>query len=197
MLVALAAGWASFPGVRSHRAVVVGAAAVVALVLVWSAGSVAGPSWPGALGWGVIAGVLCVQVAIDLATRTLPRQISYAGLLVGGPLLALAPVVPGGGVGAMAAGALAMTAITAVVAWAGRGALGIGDVHLSPLLGAGLGWFDPWLVVAAWVLTAVVGGVVIGGMLAWRRIDRRSRVAYGPFMVAGTLAAIVVSVVRP
>ena len=45
-------------------------------------------------------------------------------------------------------------------------------------------------VVTAWGLTAVSAGVVVAVLLLARRVDRSSHIPYGPFMVAGTLLAL-------
>jgi hypothetical protein len=55
-----------------------------------------------------------------------------------------------------------------------------------------LGWFDPWVVVSAWVVAALAGGV--GAAISLIRGEpRQSLVAYGPFLILGTAAALVVA----
>ena len=71
--------------------------------------------------------------------------------------------------------------------------LGWGDVKLSGLLGLYLGWLG---------VSALVGGLFLGYLLAAatgltlmaaRRATRKSHVAFGPFLLAGTLAAVLLS----
>jgi len=192
--VCVLAAVADLPGMRRClRAAIPAAVAVTIALLVAGSGSIPS-SWPSSLGWGVVTGVLVVQVTIDLTSRSLPREVSYLGVLVAGPLLAVTPST--GGLAGMVVGAVAMTAITVVLFAIARGSLGLGDVHLSPLLGMSVGWIDPWLVPVAWLVTALTGALLILVLLATGRIRRSSRVPYGPFLVAGTLTAAFIGLVR-
>ena len=192
--VCVLAAVADLPGMRRWLRAALPASMVAAIALVAMGNGSTSPSWPASLGWGVVAGVLFVQVTIDLSVRALPREVSYLGVLVAGPLLAVAP--SSGGLVGMVVGAAAMTVITIVLFVLARGSLGVGDVHLSPLLGMSLGWIDPWLVPVAWVVTAATGAAVILALLAVGRIGRSTRVPYGPFMVAGTLIAALIGLGR-
>jgi len=137
--------------------------------------------------WGVTAGVIGPLLAIDVATRRLPRQLSL-------PVFAIAVIVltledgPAGRSGPII-GAVVMTAITVILRFLSKGSLGLGDVLVSPLLGAALGWFEPLSVVVAWVMTAVLGGVMALAGLARTR-NREAVIAYGPALFAGTAVAL-------
>ncbi|HEY2507669.1 MAG TPA: A24 family peptidase [Streptosporangiaceae bacterium] len=70
--------------------------------------------------------------------------------------------------------------------------VGWGDVKLSGVIGLYLGWFG---------LTAFLAGVLGGyllaavtgiGLIAARRASRKTQLPFGPFLLAGTLAAILV-----
>lgn len=130
--------------------------------------------------------------AIDITTRQLPRVISYATCLVALPLLSLDPLADGDGRWSAARGALLMLGITAAIRFVGRGALGRGDLHFSPLLGAVAGWFGARFVVATWLAAALLGGFVAMLLLVVRR-DRRTRFAYGPMLVIGLCAALMLT----
>lgn len=147
-----------------------------------------------AIAWGVFAAVVIVQVAIDLRTRTLPRRLSHAGLVV----ITMLALLGGAGTDLvqMALGAVLMTGITGALLLISRGSLGVGDLHFSPLLGAAIGWFAPSLVVLAWVVASVSAAFVVLLLLATGQISRRTRVPYGPFLALGTTAAICVGAVR-
>jgi leader peptidase (prepilin peptidase)/N-methyltransferase len=84
--------------------------------------------------------------------------------------------------------ALAFYLILALVYPAG---IGWGDVKLSGLLGLYLGWVGPAALViglaAGFVLAALAGLALI----AAGKATRRSQIAFGPFMVAGSLAVII------
>lgn len=67
---------------------------------------------------------------------------------------------------------------------------GFGDVKLALVLGAVLGWYG-WAILlvgtfAGWLFGALYG---VGLMLAGRA-DRTSRIPFGPFLLAGTLAGV-------
>jgi leader peptidase (prepilin peptidase)/N-methyltransferase len=68
-----------------------------------------------------------------------------------------------------------------------RGSLGMGDVKLAFPLGLCVGWYsaDYWLV-ATFVSFFIAGLVAIIG-LATKRMTRKSRLAFGPYMFLGTL----------
>jgi leader peptidase (prepilin peptidase)/N-methyltransferase len=67
--------------------------------------------------------------------------------------------------------------------------MGLGDVKLSGVLGLALGWFGWPSLVAGLALCFVYGGVISGALLLFRVIGRRTRIAFGPFMIAGALTA--------
>lgn len=129
--------------------------------------------------------------AIDITSRQLPRLLSYSTLLVVLPMLMLAGRNTSTGTWAALWGAIAMTSIASLLRVASRGALGMGDLHFAPLLGAIAGWFHPWLAVMAWAITAVAGGVVASALLLLGR-GRTTRFAYGPLLLFGLSAALLV-----
>lgn len=70
--------------------------------------------------------------------------------------------------------------------------VGFGDVRLSGLLGLALGWLG-WGEFAAGLYGGFFLGAVVGIVLiAARVLTRREMVPFGPFMLAGALAGVVV-----
>ena len=67
-----------------------------------------------------------------------------------------------------------------------RGSLGMGDVKFAFPLGLCVGWYsaDHWLV-AIFVSFLLAGLVAVIG-LATKRMTRKSRLAFGPYMFLGT-----------
>ena len=63
-------------------------------------------------------------------------------------------------------------------------------LNFSLLLGAVIGWLDPWAIATAWVLTATSAAVFAGVGLRTGRLARDSAVPFGPFMVLGSVAAM-------
>lgn len=149
-----------------------------------------------ALAVSIVSAVLATQTVIDISVKRLPRVVSHSGAVAFFVLAAFVPRGSNSGVAGMIVGMLLMTAITGILVLLSRGALGIGDLHLAPLLGAIIGWFDPYAVFIAWVVAAVAGGAFVLIALATRRLERGSMVAYGPFLIFGTVVSVVWSAGR-
>lgn len=167
------------------------ASAIVAGVLQWTSSRIADVPLIPSIGLAVVAVVLVAQFAIDVTVHRLPRELSYAGLIV---FLLTIPFADTG-VGRLPqtlVGSLVMVAIAlGIVVWT-KGSLGMGDVHLAPLLGAIVGWFGFLVAIAlAWAVTALTGGVVVAIGLTTGRLRRSDHVPYGPFLILGTLATCI------
>ena len=71
----------------------------------------------------------------------------------------------------------------------GRG-MGLGDAKLAPVLGAVTGWLGI-AESAIGLLAAFLLGAIVGiGLIASGRSQRRSRMAFGPFLLGGALVAV-------
>jgi leader peptidase (prepilin peptidase) / N-methyltransferase len=105
--------------------------------------------------------MLCVSLLFAALDRALVDGL-YGGVAVGGSLLLL-HVLSGG-----------------------RG-LGLGDVKLGTALGVALGLAGGLFATA---LAFVFGGIYGGWLLATKRAARGAPVRFGPFIAAGTLAAV-------
>lgn len=68
--------------------------------------------------------------------------------------------------------------------------IGLGDVKLAPSLGLALGWLGLEAFVTGVVAIHVLGGLWGAALLATGRAGRGSSFPFGPFMLAGTLAAV-------
>lgn len=182
--------WATGRAPR-RRATVATAAAAAAITGILMSGATpdGSGSWTETTAWVMVGVVLSGQVHIDLAVQRLPRQISHVGLVVVVALLLASPAPSNGGPVGMLVGAVLMWVITAGLITVSRHKLGRGDLHLSPLLGAVIGWFDPWGLLTAWLVTAVAGGAVAAVLLATGQVERDTVIPYGPFMVLGTVGA--------
>lgn len=177
--------WLSVPG-----------AAVIVLVLEVSTERVLTLRAPFVVGLAGVSAVLATQIVIDLCVRRLPRELSYGGLIVFVSCALATEPMDAAGPSGLLVGLIAMSAIAALLVVVSRGALGLGDLHLAPLLGALIGWFAPSAVLWAWMITAVTGALVTIAGLATKRLSRGSMIPYGPFMVLGAVAAVVVIAVR-
>ncbi|HEX6351435.1 A24 family peptidase [Actinophytocola sp.] len=133
--------------------------------------------------------------AIDVRVHRLPDRLTLPAYPVLAALLAAAAVVSGEwarlGV-AVAAGAATGLAYLALVLLR-PDQLGLGDAKLAGLLGAALGWFG-WMPALLATALAFAGCAVVGlGLLVTRRGGLRTAVPLGPFMVAGALAALLMT----
>ena len=133
--------------------------------------------------------VIASLVAIDVTTRRLPRLLSHGGLAVALPLLLAAPRPGGADAWGPVRGAIAMLVVAVVLRVGSRGALGMGDVHAAPLIGAVIGWFDAGRVATVWATAALAGGAAALWVLARGR-GRAARLPYGPALVLGLCAAL-------
>jgi leader peptidase (prepilin peptidase)/N-methyltransferase len=142
-----------------------------------------------------LAALAVPLTVIDIRERRLPDRLTLPSYPVALALLGIASLFihNGGGIllHALAglAGAAVFYLLLALIYPAG---LGWGDVKLSGVLGLYLGWFG----LRVWVC-GILGGFVLAGvtgvaLIAARRATRKTQVPFGPFMLAGTLAAILV-----
>ena len=150
-----------------------------------------GATWRTAAFCVLMAG-LVVLTWIDLRTRRLPREITYTTLAIGAPLLCVAAFVEHEPrrIWAMVLGAAIALALMALIRAVSRGGMGDGDVRLSPLLGAYLGWLNPGLAAVGLFFGFIFGAVVSLVLMAGGRVGRRTAVPFGPFLALGTVVAI-------
>lgn len=138
---------------------------------------------------------------IDLRTHRLPnRDVALLTVIIISSEVLLSVV--SGEVGALKSAivtALMMTMVYAGLYLASRGSLGMGDVKYSAANGLVLGYYSAAstshlsVAVQCVLLTFVIGGIVaIIGMLTGK-LNRKSRIAFGPFMTVATVLMVAVS----
>lgn len=80
------------------------------------------------------------------------------------------------------------------------GGTGFGDVKLAGVIGLYLGWLGVPTVFAGMVFATFSSGLAAIALSAWRAARhlpwRRQEVAYGPYLLFGAWAAIIVSLLR-
>ena len=142
----------------------------------------------------VLAAGLLALSWIDLHIKRLPREISYTTLAIGAPLLVIAALVDDEPrrIWTMALGAVLATAFMWALHVASRGGMGDGDVRLSPLLGAYLGWLGLAFVPVGLFLAFFFGSVVGVGAMVVGRAGRKTAIPFGPFLALGTIVAVFV-----
>ena len=152
-----------------------------------------GPDWelPAFLYLGAVGLALAL---IDLDTRRLPDALTLPSYPVVAVLLAAAALLgdhPGDLVRA-AVGAAAVGAFYFVVWFAYPGGMGSGDVKLAPLVGAWLGWVSYGATAVGVFLGFLYGSVVGVSVMALGKGGRKSKIPFGPFMIAGALTGVLV-----
>lgn len=140
-----------------------------------------------------LVGVGAWLIVIDARTHRLPNRIVLPTL---GSLLVLI------GIDALAAGqtAASIRALLGMVILGGfyamlraisRAGMGGGDVKLAAVVGLVLGWHG-WQALAIGAASAfVLGAMYALVLIVLRRADGSTRVAFGPWMIAGALIGVV------
>ena len=156
------------------------------------------PLLPLLLVWLVVGAILTI---IDLREHRLPNSITLPMLAVTPVGLVLADVIDGRvatawtGWSGAALGALAWLIALGSIWFASRGAgMGLGDVKLSPSLGATLGWLSLETALLGLAMSFILGGVVSVVLLITKRVQRRTAIPFGPFLLLGSFVAVVTSI---
>ncbi|MBM0239413.1 prepilin peptidase, partial [Micromonospora sp. ATA32] len=73
----------------------------------------------------------------------------------------------------------------------GRRGFGLGDAKLALGVGALLGWYGWSALLVGLVLALALSALVSVGLLVARRVRWSSHIPFGPFLILGTAAAVV------
>ena len=122
----------------------------------------------------------------------IPSPIVYVTAALGVPLLVIASA------GTHHWSALASAAIGGAAAFAAFFALfyavpkgiGFGDVRFAGLCGGFLGWIGYREVLAGFLVSFILAGVPAALLLAMRKVQRRTKIPFGPFLGAGTVITV-------
>jgi len=152
----------------------------------------------------VLMSGLLVLTLIDLRTHRLPREVTYVVMGIGAVLLSVAAIVDDQPrrIYMAALGAVISVSVMSALYLLSRGGLGDGDVRMSPLLGMYLGWLNPGLALVGLLYGFILAALVSAMLMIFGRANRRTAIAFGPFLALGTLAAILhgqvlIEMVRP
>ena len=151
----------------------------------------AAPWQAAALGWLMLCAV--ALTFIDIAIRRLPDPLTGAAF-VGAVCLLVVAAFAGGHpaqLGRAMIAAAALCGFYLVLFVVRPSGMGLGDVKLAACVGVALGWLGWQVVVAGTFVTFVLAAVYGCALLLLRRASRTSQLPLGPFIVIGTLAAIV------
>ena len=140
-----------------------------------------------ALVTAALSGVLVVLAAIDIERGIIPNRIVLPA--TGVILIAQLALFPQHAAEWVLA-PLAVAGVLIIPALFGRAWMGMGDIKLALLLGAGLGWevLGAIVVASLCVFPAAVIVLVRGGLAA-----RKSTIPFGPFLALGALIVLFAS----
>ncbi len=155
-------------------------------------GWVAAPADAGLLPAFAVFGAVTLALAlIDLDHQLIPNRVLFPGLGVAGVLLIIGAVIAGEAPGLVRGvlGGVLYFLILLIIGLAARGGFGMGDVKLALLLGLFLA-FASWEILAVGAVLAIVLGGVASLLLLVARRGRKTKFAYGPFLVLGAWIAL-------
>ena len=167
------------PGVRTGLLAAVsgaGAAAVTARSTL--------PGWALAV-YLLLLGLLVVLVATDLEQRRLPHLLLDPLIVIGALFIPFNPAVTPL---AAVVGGVAAVAFLGLLTLVVRGGLARGDLYLVLPLGFMLGF--PLVFTALFAAAFLSAGVSIF-LLARRKVGMKTYIPFGPFLVAGTMIALI------
>jgi leader peptidase (prepilin peptidase)/N-methyltransferase len=144
------------------------------------------PSPSEALVAALMAAVLVVLAATDLERRIIPNRIVLPATAIA--LVANVAISPGRSTAFILA-ALAVSIVFMIPSLIGPSLMGMGDVKLMMLLGAGLGWGAVGAIMLAFVamFPFALAVLVRGG-----RAARKASLPFGPFLALGGLVILIV-----
>lgn len=140
----------------------------------------------------VLAGGLVALAVIDWQHKVLPRPILYITAAIAGVLLVLASwpshrfshlAMAGIGAAACFAGFLAVWFVA-------PRAMGFGDVRLAGLCGGALGWLSGGAIAVGMLASFLFAGVPAVTMLVLGKADRKTALAFGPYLALGTMVGV-------
>lgn len=141
----------------------------------------------------VLIGIGAWLIVIDARTHRLPNRIvlpTLASLVV----LAAADALGAGESGAFVRALLGMLLLGgfyAVLRVLSRAGMGGGDVKLAAVIGLVLGWHG-WESLAIGAASAfVLGALYALALILLRRANGATRIAFGPWMIAGALLGVI------
>lgn len=167
---------------------------VLGLVAGGLVGAAVGLAWPLLFLLPLVPVGIALAV-VDLRTRLLPTVVVWPALGATTALAALSGVLEDDVDAVVRAGlgGVAVFAVFFVMWWVHPAGMGYGDVRLSAVLGVALGYLG-WAELLVGVYSAFLVFSVPGLVVALLRRDRgvlRAAYPFGPFLLAGALAGVV------
>ncbi|MFJ4252203.1 prepilin peptidase [Microbacterium sp. NPDC090003] len=140
----------------------------------------------------VLLGIGGWLLVIDARTHRLPDRIvlpTLGGLLLLALVDALATGDRAPSIRALL-GMIVLGGFYALLRLLSRSGMGGGDVKLAAVIGLVLAWHG-WTALAVGAASAfVLGALYAVGLMALRRADRTTRIAFGPWMIVGAVLGV-------
>ncbi|MEU2775175.1 A24 family peptidase [Streptomyces sp. NPDC007162] len=144
--------------------------------------------------WLLLAPVGVLLAVVDFRVQRLPDPLTLPLAAAALALLGVAALLPehaGDWLTSLYA-ALALGAGYLVLFLVNPGGMGFGDVKLALGTGAVLGWYG-WPTVLLGTFAGFLCGALYGGALVVvRRAGRKTAIAFGPFLIAGAFAGLLI-----
>jgi leader peptidase (prepilin peptidase)/N-methyltransferase len=141
--------------------------------------------------WLLITPAAVLLATVDFAAHRLPDVLTLPLAPAALTLLGVAAVLPDaeGSWTSALLGSLTLGASYFALFLLSKG-FGFGDVKLALVLGAVLGWYG-WAIVLIGTFAGYLFGALYGiSLMIVGRADPSSRIPFGPFLLAGTLAGV-------
>jgi leader peptidase (prepilin peptidase)/N-methyltransferase len=132
----------------------------------------------------LLATSLLIVSFIDLAYRIIPDVITLPGILAG--LLASA-LITSVGLGSALLGVVIGGGLFLFIAIVSRGGMGGGDIKLTAMIGAFLGWQGVFVTIFLAALSGAISGIFL---IVVKKKGRKDALPFGPFLALGALLAL-------
>ncbi|MFF3453356.1 prepilin peptidase [Streptomyces sp. NPDC002730] len=142
--------------------------------------------------WLLLAPFAVLLAQVDLNVHRLPDQLTLPLAAAAAVLLGLAALLPAdaGSWPTALLGGLVLGAAYFVLFLIHPNGMGFGDVKLALSLGVALGWYG-WTVLFTGAFAGFLLGSLYGvALMALGRANRKTAIPFGPFMIVGALAGL-------
>ncbi|MFJ3228032.1 prepilin peptidase [Streptomyces sp. NPDC086783] len=170
------------------------AAVCLATALVCAALALATGTRPELFAWLLLAPLAVLLAVVDFRVQRLPDALTLPLAAAALALLGVAALAPehAGDWPTALLGSLALGGAYFVLFLISPRGMGFGDVKLALGLGAALGWYG-WSVLFLGTFAGFLFGGLYGlALVVARRAGRRTSIPFGPFLLAGAFAGLLV-----
>ncbi len=137
--------------------------------------------------WLFLISLLLLVTFIDLGHQIIPNRLVLAGAGVGVFFVLFNPQLSPGDA---ALGCVVAGGSLALISFATKGAMGMGDVKLFACLGIFLGL---WKVLQVLLWAAILSGIAGLFLLSLKRATRKTTMPFAPFILMGTILVLLMN----